>query len=90
MDYTQLDILHKRQILINSRAFKNAIQALAKETDIGNEQFWLSMIHNDAQEFVDSMTDNDVNQVISDMEKQIPKANKDGKVIVVNLRKDRN
>lgn len=89
MDYTQLDILHKRQLLINSRTFRNAVQALNKETDV-NEQFWISTIHYDAQKFADSLTDDDVNQVIADMEKQIPKSNLDGKVIVVNIRKNKN
>lgn len=69
LNYTQLDIDHKRELLVN---FQSAMFAFAALESISGEpkQEWIKQIVAEANDTVDGMTDEEVEKLICGIEDQ--------------------
>lgn len=69
MKYTELDLEHKRALVINFQAATFAFAALESLSGAAKEE-WISQILNLANQAVDSLTDEQVEHVIQSVEDQ--------------------
>lgn len=69
MKYTQLDLEHKRSLMLNFQAATFAFAALESVTGAAKEE-WIAQITDLASQAVDSLTDEQVEHVIQSVEDQ--------------------
>lgn len=69
MNYTKLSQRYKRQLLVNSQALWMAIKCLEKITGVSSDE-WMAEIAEDANQIISSMSDQEVNAMIAEIEQQ--------------------